>query len=50
MRKCPCLRHLESGQTGAVERGPEVGAEAAVPTRARLAFVHLSLAPDQYKV
>ena len=48
--KCICLCYLEAGQTGAVERGPEVGAEAAVPTRARLAFVHLSLAPDQYKI
>ncbi len=45
-----CWRYLEAGQTGAVEGGPEVGAEAAVPTRARLAFVHLSLAPDQWPV
>jgi hypothetical protein len=36
---------LEAGQTGAVEGGPEVGAEAAVPTRTRLTLVHLGFAP-----
>jgi len=38
---------LVAGEAAAVEGGQEVRAEAAIPTRARLALVHLSLAPEQ---